>query len=110
MSKAAFWQRGEAIDYKNAGSDTIEAGTVIVLGARIGVAGMSIDPAETGSVHVSGVFEFEKGSEAIALGAEVYYNETSGQITTTSSSATKAGFAVEAAAAGDAKVLVKINA
>lgn len=38
--KAAYWQRGEALDYKNTGTEKIEANTVIVLGSRIGVAGM----------------------------------------------------------------------
>lgn len=110
MSKAAFWQRGETIDYKNAGEAAIEANTVLVIGSRVGIAGMTIEPGEVGSVHVSGVFEFDKASGAIAIGAEVYYNASTGKITTTASSATKAGFAVEAAADSAAKVLVKINA
>ena len=47
MSKAEYWQRGESIDYKNAGSSAIEANSVIVLGKRVGVAGMTIQPGET---------------------------------------------------------------
>ena len=42
MSKAEYWQRGESIDYKNTGSSAIEANSVIVLGKRVGVAGMTI--------------------------------------------------------------------
>ena len=60
MSKAEYWQRGESIDYKNTGSSAIEANSVIVLGKRVGVAGMTIQPGETGSLHVKGVFRFEK--------------------------------------------------
>ena len=50
MSKAEYWQRGESIDYKNTGSSAIEANSVIVLGKRVGVAGMTIQPGETGSL------------------------------------------------------------
>ena len=36
MSKASYWQRGETLDYKNTGSSTIEANTVVELtGSRI---------------------------------------------------------------------------
>ena len=51
MSKAEYWQRGESIDYKNTGSSAIEANSVIVLGKRVGVAGMTIQPGETGSIR-----------------------------------------------------------
>ena len=53
MSKAEYWQRGESIDYKNTGSSAIEANSVIVLGKRVGVAGMTIQPGETGRDTVS---------------------------------------------------------
>ena len=65
MSKAEYWQRGESIDYKNTGSSAIEANSVIVLGKRVGVAGMTIQPGETGSLHVKGVFRFEKDDSEI---------------------------------------------
>ena len=38
MGKAAYWQRGEAIDFKNETGSKIEANTVITLGSRIGIA------------------------------------------------------------------------
>lgn len=111
MSKASFWQRGETIDHKNATTEVIEANTVLVIGKRIGVAGMSIKPGEIGSLHVTGVFEFDKtAAEEVALGADVYFDEATGAMTTTASSNVKAGFAVETAAAAGAHVLVKINA
>ena len=53
MSKAAYWQRGETLDYKNTGSSVIEANTIIVFGSKIGIAGMEINPGETGSLHLS---------------------------------------------------------
>ena len=124
MSKAAYWQRGEALDYVNAGTEKIEANTVIVLGSRIGVAGMEIFPGEMGTLHETGVYSIPKGNGEISAGADVYYSEADGAITTEASVTTKkegesesstvynvkAGFACEAAAASDANVLVKINA
>ena len=95
MSKAEYWQRGESIDYKNTGSSAIEANSVIVLGKRVGVAGMTIQPGETGSLHVKGVFRFEKDDSEITAGAEVYVT-AAGKMTTTASGNTAAGFATEA--------------
>jgi len=112
MSKAIYWQRGETIDYKNLTDKKIDANTILVIGSRIGIAGTEILPNETGSLHVTGVFKMDKKpSEAITAGAEVYFDSTAGTITATvSASGVKAGFAVEAAAADDAGVAVKINA
>lgn len=42
--KASYWQRGEALDYVNASETKIEAGTVLTIGKRIGIAGTDINP------------------------------------------------------------------
>jgi predicted RecA/RadA family phage recombinase len=110
MAKAAFWQRGEALDYANDTNKKIEANTIVVYGSRIGVIGGDIPAGEKGSLHVTGVFELPKASEEITAGAEVYWDDASGNITTTAGSNTPAGFAAQAAASDDAVVLVKINA
>lgn len=108
MSKAAFWQRGETVDYRNGTTEVIEANTVMTFGKRVAVAGMTIRPGEIGSLHVTGIYRFEKAEGEITEGAEVYLS-AEGKISTTASEV-KAGFAVEAAAAADTSVLVKINA
>ena len=41
--KASYWQRGEALDYVNAAETKIEAGTVLTIGKRIGIAGTDIN-------------------------------------------------------------------
>lgn len=104
---ATYYQRGEAIDYVNSGNSTIEAGTVVVLGKKIGVAGCDIAAGATGSLHVEGVFEFPKGSAAIDAGANVTW---SGTAMATTSSGDVHGYAIAAAAASATTVLVKINA
>ena len=110
MATATYWQRGDAIDYTNGGSAKIEANTVIAFGTKIGIAGTDIAVGETGSLIVAGVFELPKASGAVTAGAAVYWDATNGNITTTSTDNTLAGFATAAAESGDATVLVKINA
>ncbi|MGG7200756.1 DUF2190 family protein [Clostridium butyricum] len=106
--KAIYWQRGESIDYKNASSSKIEALSVVSLVTRIGVAGTDINPSDTGSVHVEGVYKMKKAAEEIALGANVYFDVNNDCITTTSASNIPAGYAVEASASADGYVQVKL--
>lgn len=119
MGKAAYWQRGETIDFKNETGSKIEANTVITLGARIGIAGTDIIPGEVGTLHITGVFRMEKASEEIAAGSEVYL-DPSGKITKASSTPgeeeapatqhVKAGFTIQKAETDDTYAVVKINA
>lgn len=110
MATAKFWQKGERIDYINSTGSKIAANTIIPFGSRIAVAGADIPAGEKGALVVEGVFELPKDSAAITAGAEVYWNADDAVITATSTGNTLAGYAVDAAAEGDAKVLVKINA
>lgn len=110
MSKAAFWQKGESLDYVNTTSEKIEANTIMVYGARLGVIGTDIDPGELGSLHVVGVFELPKTDTAeIAAGTEVYW-DGSGITSASGADSIKAGFAAQAAKADADKILVSINA
>jgi len=110
MAKATFWQKGEKIDYKNAGTEVIGNGDIVVIGSKIGVAGNEIAVGATGSLVLSGIFKMPKGTaEAITLGAKVYWDKTNGVITATVGSNTEAGFAVAAAATADTTVLVHLN-
>lgn len=110
MSKATYWQKGEQLDYKNSTSSAIAANTVIKIGTRIGVAGNTINPEETGSVVMVGVFEVVKSSTSeIKAGTDVYYDATADGFTDTSTSNTLAGYAAQTAAAADTKMLVKLK-
>lgn len=110
MAKATYFQRGEALDYTNSGATKIDAGTIILLGTKIAVAGCDIAAGDVGSVHVEGVFEMPKATGAITVGAAVYWDATNSVVTTTSTNNTLAGYAVAAAASGDDTCFVKINA
>lgn len=117
MSKASYWQRGETLDYKNTGSSTIEANTVVELTGRVGIAGTDIVPGAEGDLHVCGVFEFDKtGTSDITFGQPVHFDGTgitdaadNGESGDSKVAYTPAGFAAKAATAADAKVLVKIG-
>lgn len=117
MSKAAYWQRGESLDYVNNTDTTIEANTVVELIGRVGIAGTDIQPGKIGDLHVCGVFEFVKtGTEALAIGQEVYFDGAgitdaadNGKTSTEKVAYTHAGFVAQAAGGSDAKVLVKIG-
>ena len=80
---AKYWQKGEVLDYK--ASAAVKNGEVVSLGTRIGVAGEDIAAGETGHLHVVGVFEMEKATGAVTMGAAVYYDETNKNITTVAS-------------------------
>lgn len=110
MSKAAYYQRGETLDYKNSGSETIEAGEIVLVGKRIGIASTLIKPNQLGALDVVGVFAMPKATGAITMGALVYWDAAGENITTTSTNNTLAGYAAADAGADDTEVLVKINA
>lgn len=106
---AKYWQRGETIDYTATGD--LANGDVVNLATRIGVAGDDIAAGETGAVHVVGVFEMPKATDAVTVGQALYWDAAAEKITTTaggSSANTPAGWAVAAAGSSDATVLVKL--
>lgn len=116
MSKAMYLQRGETLDYKNDTNKTIEAGTVIPLVTRVGIAGTDIEPGALGSVHVVGIFEIAKTSQTeIPMGTALYFDGsglTESENDGAESGAVKyipAGYAAASSKASDAKILVKLQ-
>lgn len=104
---AEFWQRGEALDYTNSTEETIPANTIVQIGTRIGVTGCPIDPGETGSLHVVGVFEIAKtGTADIAMGTTVYFDGTG---VTDTEGDIEIGYAAAPATADADTILVKLR-
>ncbi len=104
--KAKYWQKGENLDYVNKTEAMIEFGDVVVLSNRIGVAGDDILPNESGVVHVTGVFSFEKSArEEITAGTEVFYTDSG----IAKEGTVKAGYVTEDSSADSVKVFVKID-
>lgn len=117
MSKATYWQRGETLDYTNPTETTIDANSVVKLVGRIGIAGTDIAPKETGSLHVEGIYSFDKTStNKIEMGTPVYFDDTgiteaadNGQEDGSKVSYIPAGYAAEVSAADAKKIIVKIG-
>lgn len=118
MSKASYFQRGETLDFTNTGTETIEAGTVLTIGKKIGVAATLIKPGQLGTVDVVGVFYIPKtGTSAIGIGDPVYFDGSgitdaadNGASGDSKVAYTLAGYAAADASADATEVLVKINA
>lgn len=125
MASADYWQRGETLDYTNGTGAKINAGDILPLGDRLGVAGCDIPDGAAGSVHVTGVFKMPKdygeSGKALAMGQAVYWDstnscikaavaqETSGGSVTTEASPVH-GYAAGPADSADQFAFVKINA
>lgn len=119
MAKATYWQRGEALDFANSSGSKIDADTIVVLtdgaAGRIGVIGADIPNGETGSVHVTGVFELPKSSSnALTQGEDVFWDGTGITEDSNDGGGTpvyypKAGYVAIDAAAAATTVLVKIG-
>lgn len=104
---ARLVQSGDAIDYTP--TSAVAAGAVVVLGTvGVGIAQTAIAANVKGSLVVEGVVEHAKATGAVTLGAKVYYDATNNVLTTTASGNTLAGYAVAAAASGDANATVKL--
>ena len=105
--KATYYQRGETLDYTAA--KKLEAGDVVSLGSRIGVAAEPVSAGQVGHVHVVGVFAMTKANtEEIKLGTAVYYDAAAEAITTTADGNTPAGYAAADAVTTATSVLVKL--
>lgn len=104
--KATYYQRGETLDYIP--DEDVEAGQVVDLETRIGVAAEDAAAGQLGHVHVVGVFVMTKASGEITQGADVYYDSDAEAITTEEGENTPAGYAAASAAADDDTVLVKL--
>jgi predicted RecA/RadA family phage recombinase len=112
MAKATYYQRGENLDYRNTGVTKIDAGTIVVVGGRVGVISGDIPAGGVGVLHTEGCFFFDLASTAVGvspLGTAIYV-DGSQKATTAAGSNTLAGFAAAPIAIGDTRVLVKLNA
>ncbi len=112
--KAEYWQKGEALDYKNETTEMIKAGTVVKIQERIGIAGSDILPGGTGSLIVEGCFKIPKASgEEYGVGTTLYIDEENECVTKESASTDKtayisAGYAAALAKASDTYAVVKL--
>jgi predicted RecA/RadA family phage recombinase len=114
--QATYVQQGDMIDYTPVGAVT--AGTVVVQGNAVGVAGQAIPAGVLGALAVHGIFNFVKDGSEITAGASLYWDADgnpvggvagTGAVTTTAGGNTFLGWAVAAAAAGAATVTGRLS-
>ncbi|MCL2119432.1 MAG: DUF2190 family protein [Planctomycetaceae bacterium] len=105
--EARFIHEGKAIDYTPTADMT--AGTVVVLGDRVGVSIVDTPAEVLGALQVTGVFDFEKDNTVIPLYGRVYWNATAKKATVTATGNTLLGIALNATIATDTIVRVRLN-
>lgn len=107
---ATYVHEGNAIDYRPTWD--VPAGTVIVLGALVGVARQAIKANQLGSLAVTGVFDFPKSpDDSIPAGAELFWNGNDGIVAMNSEGGMypRLGNAVNATGLFVATVRVRLN-
>lgn len=111
MAQAVFIHEGTtSIDYTPTAN--VVAGEVVVQGDLVGVATRAISANTPGALAVGGVFDFAKATgagTALAIGAIVFWNNTTKVATTTAAGNKQIGKVVRAAADADARVRVRMS-
>lgn len=102
-----YIQPGERLVYSNSGDEDVISGTLLVIGALVGVADSDIPAGQSGTAGISGVWRLPKGAGAITQGAAVYAAD--GKISATSGGGTFAGVAFAAADSAAPTVDVLLN-
>lgn len=111
-----YIQKGEVMPKTVAGTD-LTSGQVVVTGALVGIALGDYAVGDIAEISLEGVYEVPKATGAISHGAAVYWDADgnpvsgtagSGAATDTATDNTLMGYAFNAAASGDATVLVKL--
>ncbi len=108
MSNVNYVKEGNAIDYTP--GSAVTAGDVIVQEDLVGVAKLDIAANEQGSLHVTGVFDFEKDvGTAMTAGKLAYWDNTAKEATETASGNKLIGKIVASALAADTTVRVRMD-
>lgn len=110
MATAIFRQDGNAIDYTP--STAVAAGDIVILEGLFGVAKQAIAAGELGALSLVGVYTLPKDvgvGTAIAKGVKVYWDESEGYITTTSTDNLEIGHTFAASVDADATAPVRLN-
>ncbi|WP_028579431.1 DUF2190 family protein [Desulfogranum japonicum] len=103
-------QIGDVMPWTNDSGSDVASGDIVAFTGMIGLALGDIANGAEGSLATCEVWELPKEAAlAIDQGAQVYWDDTAGEIDTTNTNV-PAGKAFAPAAAGDLTVLVKLNA
>jgi predicted RecA/RadA family phage recombinase len=106
-----FVQDGKSIDFQNTDADTVFSGSVVVMGALVGIAQTDIPAGKTGAVAIEGVWKLPKDTAtALNLGALAYWDTANKKIVAAAGeNIVLAGVVIGTVAANTATANVKIN-
>jgi len=103
-----FVQKGEAITV--AAPAAVSSGDGILVGDLFGVANGSAAIGADVTISTVGVYDLPKTStDAMTVGAAVYWDDTQGEVTVTATDNTLIGHAVKAAGNPSATVRVRLS-
>jgi len=102
-----YVQDGDILTFTAAAN--IASGDGVLQGSLFGVAATAAATGEDFAASIEGVFDLPKATGAITAGAKVYWNSTSGNVTTTATGNTLIGAATQAATSGAATARVRLN-
>lgn len=102
-----FLQNGTAIDLVAVAA--VASGAVVKIGAIIAVAADGAAIGESFAGYVEGCYTVPKATGAAwAVGDTLYWDDTAKNFTKTTTSNTKAGYAIAVAASGDATGAIRL--
>ncbi len=96
-----------AIPWTNDSDETLGSGAIVVVGELVGCLVRPTAPGEVGTLETDGVWEFPKGADELAVGAQCYWDASSKTIVATGDVCV--GVCVEAAATNATTVSVALN-
>lgn len=108
---ATFVCEDDRINYLNNGTAAIERGEVVYAGEMVGIALGSIAVGEMGVLKTNGLWDVDALSTAtFNVGSLVYFDKTNKQCVAVKADTTPIiGYAVEAKAAGETTVQIKLR-
>ncbi len=103
-----FVQPGEVVEVASA-SRTVTAGGGYLMGHIFGIIANDANCAGSAEMMVEGVFDIAKDASVFAAGALVYWDDSTHECTSTTSSNKIIGIALVAALTGDITARVRLN-
>jgi len=103
--------KGSTIEWTNGGSAVV-SGAVVIVGGLVGIAAVDIGAGETGTVHITEVFEVPCNSaDVISQGQTLTWDASAGEFvdTNTPAAGDNAGGVVAMTAAGNGVTTVEVQ-
>lgn len=111
MATNILYTEAEVMPYTNSSGSTIASGTLVLVGAKVGVAVADIANGSAGNLAMNCAVSYAKNTGAStggAQGANAYWDNTNKKVTAVSTSNTLLGYFWATCADGDATAQVKL--